>query len=136
MTDDGGISRLRQRLNAIPQAVKEAIQPALQKSADEIVAAMQHLAPEDEGDLKGSIRHEPGEHELQLKIKAGGEATTKPVRQGSTATYDYAMAAEFGTTKAAAQPFFFPAYRLNKKKAQRRIKRAISSAVKKHWGRP
>ena len=135
MTSDGGISRLRRRLNAIPEVVKQAVQPALQKSADEIVTAMQHLVPEDQGTLKASIRSEPGEHELQLQITAGGAATTRPVRQGTTAEYDYALGVEFGTSKAPAKPFFFPAYRLNRKKVERRIKRAIGQAVKKEWGK-
>ncbi|MCA0257137.1 MAG: HK97 gp10 family phage protein [Proteobacteria bacterium] len=34
-----------------------------------------------------------------------------------------------------AQPFFFPAYRLGKKKASMKIKRAISKAVKENWGK-
>jgi len=37
-----------------------------------------------------------------------------------------------GTT---AQPFFFPAYRMNKKRMQARISRATSKAIKRFWGR-
>lgn len=34
-----------------------------------------------------------------------------------------------------AQPFFFPAYRLGKKRAVNRIKRAVGKAVRNHWGK-
>jgi HK97 gp10 family phage protein len=37
---------------------------------------------------------------------------------------------EFGTRNMAARPFFFPAYRSNRKRASSRIKSAIRRAVK------
>jgi len=42
---------------------------------------------------------------------------------------------EYGTKKAPAQPFFWPAYRLHRTKAKKAIKRAASAAVRKNWGR-
>lgn len=38
-------------------------------------------------------------------------------------------------TGTTAQPFFFPAYRMSKKRMQARISRATSKAIKRFWGR-
>lgn len=48
----------------------------------------------------------------------------------------YGHLVEYGTVKAPAQSFFWPAVRLNQKKVQRNVKSAISRAVKKNWGKP
>ncbi|MDY8111161.1 HK97-gp10 family putative phage morphogenesis protein [Fulvimarina sp. 2208YS6-2-32] len=117
------LKRLQKRMAAIPLAVREAIIPALDRSADQLVAAAKHLAPEDDGDLRDSIRKEPGEHELQRKIVAGDEATF------------YATFVEHGTAETPAQPFLFPSYRLNRKQIEARIKRAVNKAVKDEWGK-
>ena len=37
---------------------------------------------------------------------------------------------EFGTTHHAAQPFFWPGFRMGRKRALDRIKRAIGKAIK------
>jgi HK97 gp10 family phage protein len=134
MARDNGLARLNRRLAAIPKSVRQAVQPALAKGAQEIMAAQEALAPVDDGTLRRSIRTEPGRHELAITITAGGPTTTRPVREGSTASYDYALANEHGTADMAAQPFFFPGYRLARKKAQARIKRAMGKAVRQAWG--
>ena len=48
-------------------------------------------------------------------IRAGGATTTTQIAGGKS--YDYARAVEYGTEKGVqAQPFFFPSYRLMRKK--------------------
>ena len=42
----------------------------------------------------------------------------------------YARFVEFGTVKMKAIPFFFPAYRTNKKRAKSRVRRAHTKAAK------
>ena len=42
---------------------------------------------------------------------------------------------EYGTSKMAAEPFFWPAYRLLKKKLSARIKRSASKAVRENWAK-
>lgn len=130
MADDGGLSRFQARMRAIPQAVREAVQPALDKGASELVASMRQIAPNEDGDLQASIRKEDGDHELSVKVAAGGAKTTKPVRSGADTSYDYALGQEYGTKKMPANPFFWPAFRLNRKRLANRIKRAIGKAVK------
>ncbi len=128
-----GRRNIAQRLSRIPKAVKAAVKPALDKSADELVAAQRSLAPSDDGTLRASIQwHESGE--LKRTVEAGGPSTTRPVRSGAGVTYDYAVAQEFGTQKMPANPFFWPGYRLTRKRIRNRIKRAISKAVKEEFG--
>lgn len=117
-------------MRAIPRAAREAVQPALDKAAREVMEAQRSLVPTDDGDLKRSIRAAVGTHELSRIIMAGGPTTTKIVRNGTTATYDYALAQEYGTGKMTANAFFWPGFRLARKKAQAAIKRAIGRAVK------
>lgn len=94
MADDGGISELIKAMRAIPAQIQADIQPALEQGADEMVARMKYLAPYDDGDLQQSIRKEAGDRPLSVRVTAGGELTTKPVRKsekGTTPEYDYAL---------------------------------------------
>ncbi|SFZ82422.1 phage protein, HK97 gp10 family [Devosia enhydra] len=136
MADDGGLARLNRRMAAIPKAVRDALQPALDKGADEMVRKMKSMAPKEDGDLVGSIRKEPGRHELGRRIVAGGAATTKPVAEGHSAKYDYAVGQEFGTAEMEAQPFFHPAKREVAPRARNRLKREARKAIRSIWGKP
>jgi HK97 gp10 family phage protein len=126
------ISRLRKKLNAIPLAVREAVVVSLQKSGDELVAAQKALAPVRTGALRDSIRAELRTEELKVIVTAGGPTTTKAARAGQ-GSYDYSHAIEFGTSKEHAEPFFYPAYRLLKKRLRSRTKRAINKVIKDQW---
>src|SRR5690606_10414154 len=116
-----------------PKAARRAIKPALEKGADELVGRMKYLAPVDDGDLQRSIQKRPL-NELAVRVEAGGEATTRPVRQGVSATYDYALGQEYGTAEMPANPFFWPAVNTLKRRVRRRVDRAIGKAVKEAWG--
>jgi HK97 gp10 family phage protein len=159
MEDDGGLSRFQKRMRAIPQAVKDAVRPAMEKSAAEIVATAKALCPVDEGDLRNSIGWTWGaapQGSIVLASSTAGEMTIT-IYAGNDEAF-WARWVEFGTQAAvaggrvsgrgdktrtslrthsgtAAQPFFYPAFRLNKKRASGRIKRAVRKAVKDNWGR-
>ena len=47
--------RLKRRLEAIPKAVKQAVQPGLAKAGTDLAVTMRLLAPVDTGDLRDSI---------------------------------------------------------------------------------
>jgi HK97 gp10 family phage protein len=125
MAKSAQLARLEKRLAAIPKAVKEAVQPALEKSGNELVGTMQALAESSRltGKLIDSIHSEPGDHELQRKVVAGDKGAF------------YARWVEFGTSRTPAQPFFFVAYRLLRKRMATRIKRAIGKAVRDGWAK-
>lgn len=101
-----GLDKLNAKLRRMEEAPKREIRQELHKQADRVVVLAKALAPHVEGDLRGSIRKEPGRHELAVAVKAGGLPTTRPVREGVTApSFDYSREIE------RKSPFFFPAYR-------------------------
>jgi hypothetical protein len=145
-----GLDRLNAKLRRLPAAVRSALIAANQKSAGEMVQLATRLAPRDTGKLAASIRQQVvGEGIVQ--VKAGGRATSVPVRKGAGVLFDYALAIEFGKKAskgrkrarsnsgkrfgrsggAAAQPFFWPAWRATKPAARRRANRAIRLAIAK-----
>jgi HK97 gp10 family phage protein len=134
MADDGGIGRLSRRLAAISGAVKEAVQPVLLKQARTMATDMERFAPVDTGDLRDSIRVTPAGQSTPPYSQPGG---TKVVPENAVAItvggeeVRYPHLVEYGTQDTPAQPFFWPAVRLNRKKAQRAIKAGIGRAVRK-----
>ncbi|MBS0237086.1 MAG: HK97 gp10 family phage protein [Proteobacteria bacterium] len=132
MADD--IKSLRKKLEAIPKAAREAAMASLQKSADELVNAQKALVPVRSGALRDSIRAEARHDQLKIVVIAGGPTTTKAARAGH-GSYDYSLGVEHGTAEMAAEPFFYPAYRLLKKRLRNRTKRAINKAVKQEFSK-
>ncbi|MCB1511523.1 MAG: HK97 gp10 family phage protein [Hyphomicrobiaceae bacterium] len=139
MAGDGGISKLEKRLKAIPQQVREAVQPTLQKQAGGMVSTMRHLVPKDTHALEESIQFTPGGQRTPAYSQPGGSMTVPEnmvaITVGNT-DVRYGHLVEYGTMHANAQPFFWPAVRLHNKKAKASVKRAIGRAVKKNWGKP
>lgn len=130
MARDNGLADLDKRIRAMGTEARRSIGVALDQSADEMVATARYVAPSEDGDLKASIRIEPGSHELQRRVEAGGALTTRPVREGAKATYDYALAQEFGTAEMPPNQFFYSAWRLARKRALGRVSRAVRKAAK------
>jgi HK97 gp10 family phage protein len=130
------LNRLLRRLEAIPKAVKAAVQPALVKSGDELVDRMRHLAPKDSHDLEQSIVATPAGQSTPAYSQPGGSKVVPEnailITVGDTRVR-YPHLVEFGTAHAHAQPYFWPAYRLTRKRIATRIKRAIGKAVRDGW---
>lgn len=118
------------RLRAATPTVEKHLAAANSKSADEIVSMAQRLVAVEEGDLRNSIRRESGNLPTTAVVLAGGPTTTKPVREGADASYDYALAVEFGTQRQPAQPFFWPSVRANRSRYRGRAGRALRQAIK------
>ncbi|MFG1238008.1 HK97-gp10 family putative phage morphogenesis protein [Xanthobacter autotrophicus DSM 597] len=145
-----GLASLRRKLRAIPDAAREEIRRAMEEAAQEVVNLARHLAPVDAGDLRDSIgwtwgdpprgaivlaksRPRKGAKDMRLTIYAGNDKAF------------YARWVEFGTAAhpnkgkftgtrhpgTRAQPFFFPAYRAERKKMKSKVSRAITKAAKK-----
>jgi HK97 gp10 family phage protein len=113
-------------------AVKELNrQAAILKETIQAVAPVYQGPAETGGELKTSVRLIPDRSkDTIVRVVAGGELTIRP--SISTQPYDYARADEFGTQKMAAQPFFFPTYRLMKKRIIRAMKSRITRNIKKY----
>ncbi|KQZ50914.1 hypothetical protein ASD54_11015 [Rhizobium sp. Root149] len=124
-------------MNAIPKAVREAVQPALTKSGEETADAQRTLAPVDEGQLRDSIQVTlPGQATPKYSQPGGSRVAgeNEVIVTAGNSEVRYPHLVEYGTSKAPAQPFFWPGYRLMKKRAANRIKRAIGKAVRENWG--
>lgn len=137
MADDGGLLKFQRRMAAIPQAAREAIKPALIKSGNEIAAIQRSLAPDDPAtsapDLKSSIAVTgPGQQTPPYSQPGGSQTVPENMVAITVGNTDvrYPHLLEYGTTKMNAQPFFWPGFRLGRKKALARIKRSIGKAIK------
>jgi HK97 gp10 family phage protein len=130
---DGGLSSFQRRMAAIPKAARQAVQPALAQGAYEIAEAQEALAPEDTGDLVGSIAVTLAGQSTPPYSMPGG-STLVPESQAMVTVGNsdvrYGHLVEYGTTHAPAQPFFWPGFRLARRRAERRIKRAIARAMR------
>jgi HK97 gp10 family phage protein len=65
---------------------------------------------------------------------AGGASTTVAARNGQ-GNYNYAIGAEFGTSKEPAQPFFWPSYRVRRRAAREAITSVTAKALKAEFGK-
>jgi HK97 gp10 family phage protein len=102
----------------------------LETQADSLVTTMKSVVVHGPtSNLANSIRKEPGKKETIVVVRAGG-ATTTVAHAGKS--YDYARAVEFGTEHVSAQPFFFPTYRLMKKKMRSAMSRKITKRIKQY----
>lgn len=132
-------ARLRKRLAAIPKAVKQAVVPALMTSGNELADRMRALAPEDTGALKESIAVTPPGGTTPPYSQPGGSQTageTQVLVTAGNTDVRYPHLVEYGHANGLngrmvpPHPFFWPAYRLSKKRIVGRIKRAVRKAVR------
>lgn len=130
------VERLKRRMAAIPEGVKQAVVPALIRSGDELVGRMRTLCPVDSGKLRDSITATPPGQATPPYSQPGG-STVVPENAVMVTAGDkdvrYAALVEFGTSHSKAEPYFWPAFRLTRKRIQNRIKRSISKAVRAEW---
>lgn len=143
-----GLDRLRRKLTkTIPEAARARIKEALEASANEAVAQMKRLAPVDDGDLQASISWTWGDAPKGALALATSTKSVDGMRvtifAGNAEAY-YARFVEFGTSPhrnkgkfagsqhpgTRAQPFFFPGWRIARKKVKGRVTRAIRAAAR------
>ncbi len=142
-----GSDALAKRLAAIPDQILDELRPALTRSVAEIAADARALAEASRrsGALVASIAETgPGETTPAF-ASDGGQRTAGPNEAFVTVGNPEARhghLVEFGTVERfhnngkstgvmPAAPFLLPAWRLNRLRAERRIKRAISQGAKK-----
>jgi len=131
------LERFKRKLAAMPVAAKDEIRTAIGASADEIVDLMKRLVPVDKGDLRDSIAWTwgaPPKGTTVLATTSRGAAAdaglVATIYAGGGDAF-HAFWVEFGTVNMMAHPFFFPAFRVGKKRARSRITRATTKAAKK-----
>lgn len=149
MADDGGLAKFQRRLQAMRLAASGSVAPALLQGANEI-AALQRAAAQSSrktGALIDSIKVTGPGQATPSHSQPGGQMVVPEnmaVVTAGNSEVRYAHLVEYGTrprmqgqgTQAdvhpgtAAQPFFWPGFRLGRGKALKRIKRAIGKAVR------
>lgn len=123
-------------LSAATKAAIAATQPALIKAGNAVADDMRRLAEtsRDTGNLIESIAVTPGGKSTPPYSQPGGEAVVPENSVMITAGDSdsrYAHLVEYGSKRTKAQPFFWPAFRLGRKKAAQSIQRAIRKALRK-----
>lgn len=136
MASKDGLDDLMKAFDRAKKAPRQHITKALVASANELASAQAHLAPKDTGALADSIAVTgPGET-TPAYSQPGGSRVAGPheviVTAGNT-DVRYPHLVEYGTSKTEAQPFFWPALRLLRKRLQQRIDRAGRKAVRDAW---
>lgn len=136
MASRDGLDDLMKAFDRAKKAPRQQITKALLSSANELASAQGHLAPEDTGALKDSIAVTgPGQSTPPYSQPGGSRVAGEHeviVTAGNT-DVRYPHLVEYGTAHAEAQPFFWPALRLLRKRLQNRIDRAGRKAVRDAW---
>lgn len=122
------VERFKQLTVDLQKEVHVAAVDELNKQANGLVSLMISAAPHDKGNLAHTVRVVKTSKDTIVRIVAGGSLTTR--RSVSGQPFDYARADEFGTVKMAARPFFFPTYRLFRKKIIATMRRRITASIK------
>lgn len=133
--------RLAAKLKALPDKARQEIRKALEVSAKEMSDVAESFAPIDSGDLRRSIGYTFGNYQADNANVRGVNAgsgvgdpdLTVTIHAGDAKAY-YAAFVEFGTVDTSAQPYFFPAWRLTKRRVKGRISRATTKAAKQVAG--
>lgn len=155
-----GLDRLRQKIKGLRKAARDEIVAAMEKAAADVVAMAKNLVPVDDGDLRDSIGWTWGDPPKGARVfsrsrpmKALGDMRIS-IYAGDDKAF-YARFVEFGTAAhsvekgadrssrrkkklggrmhagARATPFFYPAWRANRKRVKSQVSRAINKAAKK-----
>lgn len=116
----------------LPRKLQRELATGLRDIADELAEDIRREAPEGEtGKLKQSVRVRRGRGTLELFVEAGGDLTTRQVREGSGVDYDYALGVEFGNQHAPAQPFFYSTYHARRDDVREKIDDLVGDVLSK-----
>jgi HK97 gp10 family phage protein len=121
-----GIDRLQRLVDQIPKKVRAGLETAMTESAALIAAGARLRVPVETGELRDTI------HQTDVREgKRGGLYVAITAGERTKNNYNTARIVEFGTMDTPAQPFLLPSYRANRKRAQRRMRKAIVDAIRK-----
>lgn len=124
------VARFKRRLARIPIEVRSATAAQALISANNVAIALKGSSPKVSGGLAGSVRVEMGRYGDVFLVKAGGRATTKPVRNGAKAEFDYSIPTEWGRKDQPARKWFWPTINHRAKKIKADIQNAAFAAAK------
>ncbi|ATU92010.1 HK97 gp10 family phage protein [Phyllobacterium zundukense] len=139
MAKSAQFNRLEAKIMRMPEAYVKAVVPANEKSATELANLQKRIAPEDTGALKESIAVTGPNQATPAYSQPGGSRVAGPLEVLVTAGDSgvrYAHLVEYGTKEAEAQPFFWIALKLLRKRMENRRSRAGRKAIKDVWKQP
>lgn len=132
-------NRIQRKVMSLPKAYLEATVPALEKSAEELAALQRRFAPEDTGALRQSIAITGPNQATPAYSQPGGSrvaAENEVLVTAGNSDVRYAHLVEHGTAEAEAQPYFWPAFRMLRKRIENRVNRAGRKAIRERLKRP
>lgn len=141
-----GRDRWLAKLERMPKEVKSEAREALADGGEEMVGLAKQFVPTQTGKLRDSIiwrygneektaysQGLGGSHELSVVISAGN----KGVRYAHLVEFDTAPRPNGGMFEGtthpgtAASPFFYPSFRILRRRMRSRVTRKINKAIKK-----
>lgn len=136
MAGNDGLDDLMKAFDRAKAVPRQQIVKALLASGNELADAQKHLAPKDTHALANSIAVTgPGQSTPPYSQPGGSRVAgeTEVIVTAGDAETRYVHLVEYGTSRTEAQPFFWPALRLLRKRLQQRIDRAGRKAVRDAW---
>ncbi|MBK3745815.1 HK97 gp10 family phage protein [Paraburkholderia aspalathi] len=136
--NDNGLAKTLAAFDRLQTKPREAITRALIRSGNQLASTQRHLAEtsRDTGALIDSIAvTQPGQTTPPYSQPGGSRvaADTEVIVTAGNTDVRYAHLVEYGTSKAEAQPFFWPALRLMRKRLLGGVALATRKAVKDSW---
>lgn len=134
MSDNDDLARY---LSDLPDKAREILADTVREQAKLLSAAQRDAlrtlqqSPDETGNLEASCVVVGGKSDVEVIVQAGGELTTREIREGSGHGYDYALAFEFGTSHQPARPFFYNTYNARKGDIQDALDQAVSEVLNK-----
>ena len=111
-----GRKKLKKKLLKIPDAVREEANWAHYKNGQVLTDQQRQWVPKDSGHLRDKHRYEVDKEEISLRVWVA---------------VFYASFQEFGTSEMTANPWFYPAYRVLKRRLKGRLTRGWRKGIKK-----
>lgn len=133
---DNGLASTLEAFERARKAAREAVMPALIKSANEIADGQRAMVPVDSGELKESITVTPPGQSTPPYSQPGGSRVASEAEVIVTAGNEavrYPHLVEFGTAHSEAHPYFWPVYWLLQKRIQARTNRTVKKAIREAW---
>lgn len=128
-----GLASFQNRLRRLPQQVREGIAPDLVAACEDIAEVQRILAPEKTGALMASIVVTgPGEATPPYSQPGGAQVVPDNAAAVTAGNTDvrYPHLVEFGTTRTAPKPFFWPGFRMTRDQAAAKIKNAMRRIIR------
>ncbi|MCY0961572.1 HK97-gp10 family putative phage morphogenesis protein [Streptomyces sp. H27-H5] len=114
-----GLERLAQRLDELPEEIKQALVRAVKESAESVKKDVQSTVRLDTGNLREKV---------DITYKDGG--LTAVIGWNDADTARYAVVHEFGNRRISARPALGPALEIERTRIEARIRDEVRRAVR------